>query len=116
MSAGTRLGLRPEDISARTRIQSCNGPAGEYLTDRLTDEALKFIETNRNSPFFLYMTHYAVHTPIQAKADSIAKYEGKPPSNGQNNPTYAAMIDSVTQGIARVMVKFDGLNCEARPV
>src|SRR6185437_5245475 len=41
---------------------------GEYLTDRLTDEALEFIERNRERPFFLYLAHYAVHIPLQAKA------------------------------------------------
>jgi len=87
-----------------------NGPDGEYLTDRLTDEALKFIEANKNRPFFLYMTHYAVHTPIQAKAELTAKYQDKPPSNGQDNPKYAAMIDSVDQGVGRMMDKLDELN------
>ncbi|MCK4293209.1 MAG: sulfatase-like hydrolase/transferase [Planctomycetes bacterium] len=86
-----------------------NGPDGEYLTDRLTDEALKFIDANKDRPFFLYMTHYAVHTPIQAKADLIAKYQDKPPSHGQDNPKYAAMIDSVDQGIGRMMDKLDEL-------
>ena len=86
-----------------------SGPNGEYLTDRLTDEALKFIETNRNKPFFLYLTHYAVHTPLQAKADLVAKYRDKPPSNGQDNPTYAAMIDSVDQSVGRLIEKLDEL-------
>lgn len=86
-----------------------DGPAGEYLTDRLNDEALSFIEANRSSPFFLYLTHYAVHTPLQAKADLIAKYKSKPPSDGHRNPTYAAMIDSVDQGVGRIMDKLDEL-------
>lgn len=86
-----------------------DGPDGEYLTDRLTDEALEFIDANKNNPFFLYMTHYTVHTPIQAKADLIAKYQDKPPSNGQDNPKYAAMIGSLDQGIGRMMDKLDEL-------
>jgi len=86
-----------------------SGPEGEYLTDRLTDEAIAFIEANKNRPFFLYMTHYAVHTPIQAKQELIDKYRDKPASNGQDNPTYAAMIDSVDQGIGRMMRKLDEL-------
>ena len=87
-----------------------DGPPGEYLTDRLTEEALKFIETNKNKPFFLYLPHYAVHTPLQAKAELIEKYKKKPGSNGQNNPTYAAMIESTDQGIGRIMDKLDELN------
>jgi len=86
-----------------------DGPKGEYLTDRLTDEALKFIEANRDSPFFLYLPHYAVHTPLRAKEEMIARYKAKPPSNGQGNPTYAAMIESTDQGVGRLMAKLDEL-------
>jgi len=86
-----------------------DGPKGEYLTDRLTDEALKFIEANRDRPFFLYLPHYAVHTPIQAKAEMIAKYKAKKPDGGQKNPAYAAMIESTDQGVGRIMAKLDEL-------
>ena len=50
---------------------------GDYLTDRLTDEALKFIEQNQARPFFLYLAHFAVHDPIQGRADLVEKYEEK---------------------------------------
>lgn len=86
-----------------------DGPKGEYLTDRLTDEALKFIEANRDRPFFLYLPHYAVHTPLQAKKDMIEKYKAKKERNGQGNPTYAAMIESVDKGVGRIMDKLDQL-------
>ena len=87
-----------------------DGPPGEYLTDRLTDEALKFIETNKNKPFFLYLPHYAVHTPLHAKQELIEKYKKKPGSRGHNNPKYAAMIESTDQGVGRIMDKLDELN------
>ena len=86
-----------------------DGPQGEYLTDRLTDEALNFIEANKNQPFFLYLPHYAVHTPLQAKAEIIEKYKEKPGSNGQNNPKYAAMIESTDEGVGRILDKLDEL-------
>lgn len=86
-----------------------DGPAGEYLTDRLTDEALNFIETNKDRPFFLYLPHYAVHTPLQARTELIEKYKKKQGSNGQNNPTYAAMIESTDQGVGRILDKLDEL-------
>lgn len=86
-----------------------DGPKGEYLTDRLTEEALKFIEANRDKPFFLYLPHYAVHTPLQAKEAMIVKYKAKKPSNGQGNPTYAAMIESTDQGVGRIVGKLDEL-------
>jgi arylsulfatase A-like enzyme len=50
---------------------------GDYLTDRLTDEAIRFIEQNREEPFFLYLSHFAVHDPIQGKSDLAKKYEAK---------------------------------------
>ena len=48
---------------------------GDYLTDRFTNDAVQFITENKNNPFFLYLAHDAVHTPIQAKKDIISKYE-----------------------------------------
>ena len=86
-----------------------DGPEGEYLTDRLTDEALNFIETNSTNKFFLYLAHYAVHTPVQAKSDLIEKYKEKQGSNGQDNPTYAAMVESVDECVGRLMEKLDEL-------
>jgi arylsulfatase A-like enzyme len=89
---------------------------GEYLTDRLTIEAVNFIEENRHRPFFLYLSHYAVHTPIQAKAETVTKYEGKEPDGGQRDPTYAAMIDSADQGVGRILNKLDELGLSDQTV
>ncbi len=86
-----------------------DGPEGEYLTDRLTEEAVSFIETNHDRPFFLYLSHYAVHTPIQAKDEVTKKYENKPPSRGQNNAKYAAMVESVDDSVGRVLETLDRL-------
>ena len=92
------------------------GAPGEYLTDRLTDEAVRFIEQNRNQPFFLYLPHYAVHTPIQAKKEIIAKYEAKPKDQHHNNVKYAAMIDSVDQSVGRVLKKLEELGIAGHTV
>jgi arylsulfatase A len=51
------------------------GPKGEYLTDRLTEEALKWVTKNKDHPFFLYLAHFAVHDPIQGRGDLVVKYE-----------------------------------------
>jgi arylsulfatase A-like enzyme len=83
-----------------------DGTPGEYLTDRLSAEACKFIERNKDRPFFLYLAHYAVHIPIQAKEAIIEKYRAKAaarPGARQNNPIYAAMVESVDQGVGQVM-------------
>ncbi len=86
-----------------------DGLEGEYLTDRLTDEALSFLEKNQSNPFFLYLSHYAVHTPLQAKEDMVEKYEEKDPGPLHDNPTYAAMIESTDQSVGRIMKKLDEL-------
>jgi arylsulfatase A-like enzyme len=82
---------------------------GEYLTDRLGSEAVKFITENKDRPFFLHFATHSVHTPLQGKADLIAKYENEPPSNAHMNPTYAAMIHSLDENVGRIMAKIDDL-------
>lgn len=82
---------------------------GEYLTDRLTDEAVSFIETNKDKPFFLYLTHYAVHTPIQAKEELTQKYQQKPKTPHHKNAKYAAMIESVDHSVRDVLGALDRL-------
>jgi arylsulfatase A-like enzyme len=110
---GDKAPYRPEDrgfdvVFRRTRPGHFM-PDGRYLTDRLTDEAVKFIEDNRDNPFFLYLSHHAVHTPIQAKEELIEKYKKKKPSGGHNNPTYAAMIESMDQSVGTVCNKLNEL-------
>ena len=82
---------------------------GEYLTDRLTDEACAFVESNLDSPFFLYLSHYAVHTPIQGRQDLVDKYKAAPRGTRQKNPKYAAMVESVDESVGRVLEKLDEL-------
>lgn len=83
---------------------------GEYLTDRLTTEAEKIIATNKDKPFFLYFAHYAVHTPLRAKADYIAKYPQVAGKAGQQtNAIYAAMMDSMDESIGRILKQLDDL-------
>lgn len=108
---GTHNGHPPQGryFSPYNNPKLPDGPRGEYLTDRLTVEALKFIEANKNKPFFLYLPHYAVHSPIKAKKEIIAKYQKKKPIDAQNNPKYAAMIESVDEGIGRILDKLDEL-------
>lgn len=59
------------------RLEGLKDKKGDYLTDRLTDEALEFIEQQKDGPFFLYLSHFAVHDPIQGRADLVAKYRKK---------------------------------------
>lgn len=108
------------------------GEEGEYLTDRLTDEALQFIEEKKDSPFLLVLAHYAVHTPIQAPEELSNRYRKKIVENGipeggpksdrdvapdntgeyktvQNNAVYAAMVESVDSNLGRIVERLDKL-------
>jgi arylsulfatase A-like enzyme len=107
---------------------------GEYLTGRLTDAALEFIETNRDDPFFLVLSHYAVHTPLQAPEEAVRRYERKAEALGpdvdanyepereaetrlrQDHPTYAAMVESTDQSVGRILDRLDELDLEGRTV
>jgi arylsulfatase A len=93
------------------------GDADEYLTDRLTDESIRFIQANKDRPFFLYLPHYTVHTPLQAKRTHIAKYEAKAdPDQPQHNATYAAMIESLDEGMGRLLDCLDELELREKTI
>jgi arylsulfatase A len=82
-----------------------DAPEGQYLTDRLGLEAERFIEGHKAAPFFLYLPHYAVHSPMVAKAETIAKYpkwDGTPHGK-QENPIYGAMLESLDDAVGRVV-------------
>lgn len=81
---------------------------GEYLTDRLNQEAVEFIARNKNRPFFLYLSHYAPHTALAAKEAMVTKYKAKPGAGkNKNNPTLAAMLESVDEGVGMIMAKLN---------
>jgi arylsulfatase A len=67
----------PLSYYAPFKLSGYEGNEGEYLTDRLTEDALQFIEQNQDNPFFLFLPHYAVHDPIEGRSDLVEKYEKK---------------------------------------
>lgn len=87
--------------SFRIRSLERGGAPGEYLTDRLTDEAIHWLDAHHTEPFFLYLSHYAVHAPHQAKPALEAKYREK--GGGAKSARYAAMIESLDDGVGRVL-------------
>ncbi len=110
-----------------------DGPPGEFLTDRLTDEAVKFIESSKSKPFFLYLSHYAVHTPLQARPEVIAKYQakaarlasagpefssdlGRQVRQVQRHAIYAAMVESLDDSVGRIMKKLAELGLDQNTV
>lgn len=84
-------------------------PKGQYLADFLTDRAVDYIQRHKDGPFFLYLPHFGVHSPHDAKPERVAKFKDKPSVGGHNNPTYAAMIASVDESVGRVMRTLDEL-------
>ena len=142
------------------KLDGLAGDTGDYLTDRLTDEAIQFIEDQRGEPFFLYLSHFAVHDPIQGRADLVKKYqqrrsqllpgetafilEGNPDAETvftraelirtldqeayaeyrvlpnrmvkvkqrQDNPQFAAMVESVDESLGRVVAKLKARDLE----
>lgn len=86
------------------------GERGEYLTDQLTDEALHFIEANRNKPFYLNFCHYAVHEPLEGKQELIDMAADQPGADGQSNVVYSAMLRSVDESVGRIVRKLDELH------
>lgn len=104
-----------------------DGKDGDYLTDILTDKTISFIKENKNKPFFVYLSHYGVHTPFEGKKDLKISYKEKlqkNPSSGpefirvgdtgetkttQDNVTYAAMIQSVDESFGRITALLDEL-------
>ncbi|MBT6766898.1 MAG: sulfatase, partial [Prolixibacteraceae bacterium] len=106
-----------------------DGPEGEYLTDRLTDESIKFIAKNKENPFLLYLAFYTVHTPIQASKKHIEKYKAKreqlnlnevphkKEGDGwtkliQENAAFASMVAAMDENVGRVLaaLKEQGLD------
>jgi arylsulfatase A-like enzyme/lysophospholipase L1-like esterase len=125
----------PTDELAKDALYFENeGVEGEYVTDRLTDEALAWMDQNADQPMFLCMWHYGVHTPYEAPADLVAKYEAKlatmdygglpeyvPSGIGeqkmrQDHPTYAAMVESVDTNIGRLMDKVAELGISSNTI
>lgn len=100
--------------------QLVDGEAGEYLTDRLTDETIKFIRKNKEHPFFAFVSFYTVHLPLQGKPEKVKKYETKFADmpyfeegfhkvgktyfkQSGNMPHYAAMVESLDENVGRLL-------------
>ncbi|HSH92943.1 MAG TPA: sulfatase [Roseimicrobium sp.] len=87
-----------------------DGPQGEYIVDRLAIEAIRFIETNRNEPFFLNLWQYGVHGPWGHKEEYTKQFAGKKDPRGvQGNPIMASMLKSVDDSFGRILDTLDRL-------
>jgi arylsulfatase A-like enzyme len=110
------------------------GPAGEHLSDRLTAEALNFLDSCGDRPFFLNLWHYAVHQPIQAPEAIVRKYRDRlaaaPVPNSpefgvehdkkvrlrQGHPGYAALLETIDNSLGRVLDKLEQMKVSENTV
>ena len=79
------------------------GTEGDYLPDLLAERAAAFIRDNAERPFFLMLSHYAVHAPLQGKPETRARYEAIPSEDRQGPPDYAAMVESIDDSVGTVV-------------
>ncbi len=87
-----------------------DAPKGEYLTETISKKAAQFVRTNKDKPWMLYLTLFAVHTPLNAKKDLVAKYEAKKPGKLHNHVAMATMIQAVDDGVGHIQKTLDELN------
>lgn len=94
-----------------------NGEKGDFLTTALTDEAIKFIDSSKDKPFFLYFSYYTVHGPIMAPAELVEKYKKKAaglskPYTERVNPAFAGMMELLDDSVGRVRQHLKSLGIE----
>lgn len=89
-----------------------DGPEGEYLTHRLTDEAIAFMGEHREDPFFLYLPYYTVHTPIQPHGKDLEQMKERTPGEVHNNPRYGAMVEGMDKQVGRILAALKALELD----
>ena len=102
---GNTRGAPPSYFSPYKNPNLKDGPKGEYLTDRLTDEAITILEKFKDDPFFMYFPFYSIHTPLQGRPDLKKKYK----NNKEVHADYAAMIECLDENVGRLMAALDEL-------
>ncbi|MCA9065405.1 MAG: sulfatase [Planctomycetaceae bacterium] len=91
--------------------------AGPKKIDLINNASLWFIRENHDRPFFLTMSHHAVHIPVEARESTVARYREKtPPDTGINNPVYAAMTEDLDTSIGRILALLDELHLTEKTI
>ncbi|MCK4923021.1 MAG: sulfatase-like hydrolase/transferase [Bacteroidales bacterium] len=98
--------INSENESYRTWIMRNHDhePIDKYLTDEFSDEAVSFIERNKEKPFFLFLAYNAPHLPLQATEEYLSRFEN---IENPKRKTYAAMVSAVDDGVGRVLDKLE---------
>lgn len=90
-----------------------SGPPGEYICERLTEEACRLLESRSGRPFFMYLSHFNVHSPYQARAEPIERFAAKlDGSSDPRNPVMGAMIHAVDESFGKIMLKLEELELD----
>lgn len=93
-----------------------DAPDDEYLTDTISRAAESFIRENAETPWALYLTHFAVHTPLDPKKELVAKYEAKTPGELHDHVAMATMIESVDQGVGKIVEALEETGTRERTI
>ena len=104
--AGSHQGMTFHYFSPYKLKNIKDGEDGEYLTDRLTSDVIDWVKTEKDKPFFAYLPYYSVHTPFQAPADTIEKYQRKGVDD-KKQATYAAMVEMMDTNVGRILKTLD---------
>ncbi len=108
--AGSHQGMTFHYFSPYELPNIKDGPKGEYLTERLTNEVIDWVKSTKDKPFFAYVPYYTVHTPYQAVVDKVQKYHDKGIKD-KKQATYAAMVEHMDNNVGRIldMLQKEGL-------
>ncbi|MCL6295297.1 sulfatase [Jejuia spongiicola] len=114
--AGSHAGHPKSYFSPYKNKNIEDGTKGEYLTDRITNEAINFISANKEKPFFLYLPYFTVHTPLQGKQHLIEKYKSKIKNDQRFNPMYGAMVESMDDNVGKLLNSLKTLKIEENTI
>ena len=117
--AGNEAGLPPSYFYPYTKGDFVlpdlheNGEPGEFLTDRITSEAMNWIKENPDEPFFLYLSYFTVHIWLETKPELKVKYQKKQEERNHksySNPVYAGMIETLDKNIGYIINELETMN------
>lgn len=111
---GNKAGHPKSYFSPYKNPNLSDGVQGEFLTERLTHQAIGLIEEHSlsDAPFFLYFATYAIHTPLQARPELVEKYKNRAASEAHFNPTYAALVETADAAVGRLLAALDSLSLD----
>lgn len=115
VSGGSRGHFAEADGSFNLPGLSPNGISKEFIADRLTTESIQFMKNSGTKPFFCYLTHFSVHTPIQSPEKDQQYFEGRAKGKRHRNSTYAGMLKNLDDNVGRILRFLENTSDTAHP-